>query len=148
MQGAGGMHFYDRLSTTSTSIVRRPRRPTIWRRDRDGLRADGPWFACDEARIAPDILCVGKALTGGYMTMGATLATEAVASSVCAAPPGSQDALPLMHGPTFMGNPLACAVAVASVSKLLKGGWWRRRVRAIEGQLCEGWTPALGLIQG
>ena len=112
-----------------------------------GFGRTGHWFACDEARIAPDILCVGKALTGGYVTMGATLATEKVASHVCAAPPGSSDILPLMHGPTFMGNPLACAVAVASVSKLLKGGWWRRRVRAIEGQLCAGWTPASGLIR-
>ena len=77
--------------------------------------------------------------------MGATLATEKVASHVCAAPPGSSDILPLMHGPTFMGNPLACAVALASVSKLLRGGWWRRRVRAIEGQLCEGLDPCVGL---
>ena len=81
-----------------------------------------------------------------HLRSRATLATEKVASHVCAAPPGSEDdALPLMHGPTFMGNPLACAVAVASVSKLLKGGWWRRRVRAIEGQLCAGLNPCVGL---
>ena len=146
VQGAGGMHFYDpgylqqaRQLCDDHDVL------LICDEIATGFGRTGHWFACDEARIAPDILCVGKALTGGYMTMGATLATEKVASSVCAAPPGSQDALPLMHGPTFMGNPLACAVAVASVSKLLKGGWWRRRVRAIEGQLCAGLDPCVGL---
>ncbi|CAH0364033.1 unnamed protein product [Pelagomonas calceolata] len=147
VQGAGGMHFYDpgylqqaRQLCDDHDVL------LICDEIATGFGRTGHWFACDEARIAPDILCVGKALTGGYVTMGATLATEKVASHVCAAPPGSQDdALPLMHGPTFMGNPLACAVALASVSKLLKGGWWRRRVRAIEGQLCAGLNPCVGL---
>ena len=125
-------HVNCATATTSSSSATRSRR---------GLGGRAHWFACDEARIAPDILCVGKALTGGYMTMGATLATEKVASTSARRRPAPLMMLPLMHGPTFMGNPLACAVAVASVSKLLKGGWWRRRVRAIEGAIVRGSGP-------
>jgi adenosylmethionine-8-amino-7-oxononanoate aminotransferase len=99
--------------------------------------------------VAPDIMCVGKALTGGYCTLGATLATAEVAEGVSAAPAGGPP-LPLMHGPTFMANPLACAIAGASLSLLFRpdaagAPWWRARVDAIEAQLAAELAPAADL---
>ena len=91
------------------------------------------------AEAKPDILCVGKALTGGYLTLAATLCTDAVAEAVCAAGPGA-----LMHGPTFMANPLATAVALASVDLLVEGPW-QQRVASIEGWLAGGLAAARDL---
>jgi len=101
-----------------------------------GFGRTGATFACEHAGVSPDIMCVGKALTGGYLTLAATLCTAAVAEAICAGEGGT-----LMHGPTYMANPVACSVALASLD-LLSDGSWKSRVAAIERGLREGLAPA------
>ena len=106
-----------------------------------GFGRSGRLFACEHAGITPDVLCVGKALTGGTLTLAATLVHE----EVCRALEGGEPGV-FMHGPTFMANPLACAAANASLD-LLRDEPWEPRVRALESGLREGLAPCRALPQ-
>jgi adenosylmethionine-8-amino-7-oxononanoate aminotransferase len=140
VQGAGGMRFYHPGHLAELRALA-DEHGLLFIADEiaTGFGRSGPWWGCEHADVVPDIMCVGKALTGGYLTMAATLCTDRVAHGISAGEAGG-----LMHGPTYMANPLAAAVACASIELLLSRRW-AEEIAAVSRGLAAGLAPARGL---
>ncbi|WP_028885890.1 adenosylmethionine--8-amino-7-oxononanoate transaminase [Teredinibacter turnerae] len=140
VQGAGGMRFYSpEFLAGLHALCRKYNVLFIADEIATGLGRTGKWFACEHAGISPDILCLGKTLTAGYITLAATLCSDTIAEIIC-----SGDAGCFMHGPTYMGNPLACAVAARNI-EMLQGSNWQQDIARISAQLRAGLAPCRSL---